>query len=549
MSNYKQSHYAPLALVEVCAKSKQKASSVVVKNNDKKFLQTGRRNPDLASVGGFFRSRGVSTNDVEILLQAINSTIAEPLDEYEVSKIGQSVGSYAVTPDAFTHDSFAALYASEYNNELLYCIGRGFYHYQDDRWVLDREELIATHKARLLSEQIKTQIVSMKNDLDSEKYQKLLKAVTKTKNAGFLSQSLSLVKSDPTIHLEFCKFDQDIHLINLKNGTMNLNTGKLQGFNPADYLTYKLDITYDNQAKCPNFEKFLSEILPAEKYSFILRVIAYALTGTGKEQLFFILHGRGKNGKSTLLDIIDFIFGSLLVNIQPQSLNSKLDGQIRNDLAGLAGKNFMVTSETNAGSILDAPLLKQITGHDKITARFLYKEFFSFTPRCVPFIVTNHLPIIDGSDYAMERRICLLSFDTVIAQADLGLIHKLKSESSGIFNLIIIALKEYQKGGLQIPQCVLQRTKAFIERSNLMKGFFSDELEISLDEKDYLTAEHLYRMYVTWAEKNGYKPMTMNPFKEGFEKETGIEQGRKAGYRYWPRLRRKQISYVGLPEL
>jgi putative DNA primase/helicase len=247
--------------------------------------------------------------------------------------------------------------------------------------------------------------------------------------------------------------------------------------------------------------------------------------------MFFILQGNGKNGKSTLLNAVADVFDGMGVNVQPETLNGKMDGNIRNDLARLAGKRLLMTSETKGGTILDAPLMKQITGGDMLTARKLYHEPFEFKPVCVPIIVTNFLPVVDGSDFAMERRVCVITFDTKIANADTKLQTKLKEEKSGIFNLLLDGLKDYQSNGLDIPASVAAKTKKFTEGSNLIKDFILECLEV--DNNRGVRASELYQSYSRWTTENGCRPMSMPQFKTTFERETGIEQERTSGGKVW----------------
>jgi putative DNA primase/helicase len=290
------------------------------------------------------------------------------------------------------------------------------------------------------------------------------------------------------------------------------------------------------------FRKFLADILPEDVGFFMLRSLGYGLLGHAREHKLFILQGTGRNGKSTLLEIMTALFGALMVTIQPESLNGRMEGAIRNDLARLAGKRFMITSETKAGTVLDAPLVKQITGLDTLTARFLHKEFFEFQPCAVPFIVTNYLPVVDGSDFAMASRLLVIGFDTVIASPDNQLPEKLKAEASGILNLVLAGMKDYQANGLMIPASVAERSKTFIERSNLLKGFLDDMFEVA--DGGSVMANSVYRRYEDWCKDNGYRSMSSNQFKDAFERTTGIAQERNNQGRYWPNMRLKGGSFT-----
>ena len=138
-----------------------------------------------------------------------------------------------------------------------------------------------------------------------------------------------------------------------------------------------------------------------------------------------------------------------------------------------------------------------------MTARFLHKEFFEFQATAVPFIITNYLPVVDGGDSAMKRRLCVIGFDTVVEKPDLQLSDKLLAEKSGILNLILDGLVDYTANRLAIPTSVLERTEAFVERSNLLKGFFDDTFDYGEADGKPLSASWVYGRYKDWCRDNG----------------------------------------------
>ena len=529
----------PLAFLEDC-----NSKSRVTKANDTSGspMAVGSRNSTLASQAGLMRRQGASEDEIFAGLLAMNNLFPEPLGEEEVRNIARSIARYDVQPNLFTHDRFASYLAKRLVSTVMYCEGYGLLVYRDGWWQSDNEGLRVTHLIRQVVDEVHAQAMAFKDKMSDKDFNKLMKNAAKLENAGFQRESLKLMKSDPSLLVKFSDLNADKHRINLANGTLDLRTRTLHEFNPTDKLSHKLDVEYDAKADCPVFRQFLADVLPGELAPFMLRIIGYAMLGHGREQKFFILHGTGKNGKSTLLEVVTALFKELTATVQPESLNGAMAGAIRNDLARIAGKRLMITSETRSGTVLDAPLIKQITGLDTLTARFLHKEFFEFQATAVPFIITNYLPVVDGGDSAMKRRLCVIGFDTVVEKPDLQLSDKLLAEKSGILNLILDGLVDYTANGLAIPTSVLERTEAFVERSNLLKGFFDDTFEYGEADGKPLSASLVYSFYTTWCKNNGYKPMSMNMFKDAFERTTGLSQERNNQGRYWPNIRMRIIK-------
>ena len=528
---------APQWLIEACL-NQSKAQRSHSSHPTGRLFSNGRRNADMASIAGFLNKKGATPEQVGASLHALNDGVLhEPLDEKEVANIAASINRYdskiLFAKDTYTHLGFSKLIAERFKDKVLHCVGHGFYHYDGERWIYDTNDYKSMSICKSLVDEIWTDIEVLDEKTFPEEVIRRIKGQALIlKSTPFINSSLKLVKSDASLDIKMEDFDSNKNLLNLKNGTFDLGTGVLKPHNPDDKMTHLLDFEYDAKAKSPIFSKFMADILPEDKVKFLLRIFGYALTGTGNEQMFFILQGGGKNGKSTFLNAMEEIFGGMSVNIQPETLNGKMDGSIRNDLARLAGKRLLTTSETKSGTILDAPLMKQITGQDTLTARMLYKEPFEFKPICVPVIVTNFLPVVDGSDYAMERRVCVITFDKKIANADTHLQNKLKEEKSGIFNLLLDGLKDYQShGGLAIPASVEEKTKKFTESSNLIRDFIQECLKEDNDRS--VGANDLYREYSRWTTDSGCKPMSMPVFKTTFERETGIEQERNSGGKIW----------------
>jgi putative DNA primase/helicase len=167
--------------------------------------------------------------------------------------------------------------------------------------------------------------------------------------------------------------------------------------------------------------------------------IRWALTGDTSEQCMFILFGSGANGKSTFLNTIMYLLGDYAIATPTETFMWKTGDQITNDIARLRGTRFVTTTEAEQGRRLSEPLIKQITGNDRMTTRFLYGEFFNFVPTFKIFMATNHKPVIKGTDHGIWRRIKLIPFTTRIEEEkqDKHLEEKLRAEASGILNWML----------------------------------------------------------------------------------------------------------------
>lgn len=280
------------------------------------------------------------------------------------------------------------------------------------------------------------------------------------------------------------RFDAKDDLFNLTNKTMNLEPGddgliRSTPHSSDDLITKISRVSFNGRAECPLWEKFLDDIFLGNKdmIEFMQRVIGYSLTASTKEQCLFILYGCGRNGKSIFTDTIAHMLGDYAVNCPTNALIKKnYSGGIPNDVAALKGARFVTATESNQNVTLDEALIKQLTGSDKITARFLHKEFFEFRPTFKIFIATNHKPNIRGTDNGIWRRIRMIPFDLRITDEndDRSLGRKLRAELPGIFVWAVKGYKKWLKDGLRTPKVIFDATCNYQDEEDDLGQFIKD---------------------------------------------------------------------------
>ena len=223
--------------------------------------------------------------------------------------------------------------------------------------------------------------------------------------------------------------------------------------------------------RCPNWLKFLDTVTGGDVslQSYIQRVVGYALTGSVREEVMFVLYGTGNNGKSTFRETVHSLLGDdyALAADAGLLIERKTPGGATPELARLKGRRLVSINETSENDHLNEARVKFITSQDKITARNLYQGFFDFDPSHKTFLTTNHKPIIRGTDIGIWRRIHLLPFTVAIppekVEKDFRE-RRLMPELSGILNWALAGLAAYLKQGLNPPETVLASTERLSPR-------------------------------------------------------------------------------------
>lgn len=368
-----------------------------------------------------------------------------------------------------------------------------------------------------------------------------------------LNNMVSLAQNSKRIVVKPDELDCDDYLFNLRNGTYNLKTLQLDEHNRTNFITRLADYEYDERAQCPMFKKYLNRIFRSrsdkdDMIAFLQRAVGYTLTGATGEQCLFLLYGSGANGKSVFLDVLNALLGEYGTVTQSKTFTTER-GEISNDIAALAGKRMVYASENSSDTHLDESIIKQLTGGENISARFLHQEFFTFKPRFKIWWAFNHPPAITDMTNSIWRRIKIVPFNEVLPESewDKKLAEKLiAQELPGIFNWAIEGLKDYYRlGSLTPPKVIAEATQQYKEEQDILHEFIEDYCELPKTDELFgkafeERAGDLFTAYKTWNTYNGdEKPMSSTKFgklmhDKGFQRDRRKDGKWYIGIRFKP---------------
>jgi putative DNA primase/helicase len=430
--------------------------------------------------------------------------------------------------------SNAQRFVADHGTTTRYCTAKDKWLVWDNtRWRWDDTESVVALAQQTVAEMV-TEAMTVKN------YQQKLSDAKHAIYSGHharINAMLSLARPYLAVRVE--DLDSDRMLFNVANGTLDLRTGELRPHDPTQLITKVSAVDYDPHAECPAWIKFLDDITAGDLglIAYLQRAIGYTLTGDTCEHVFFMLYGSGTNGKSTFIEAIRNVFGdyaktsAFTTFMQQQSPSAP-----RNDLAALAGARLVTASESDDGNIVAEAFLKQVTGGDKVTARFLRQEHFEFTPHFKLWLCTNHKPNIRGTDNGIWRRIKPIPFAVKIAdeKIDRGLPERLGAEAAGILAWAVEGLKEYRARGLDEPACIKDATNEYRGDEDPVGKFLLTQCTMRPLAKVKSLA--LYDAFKKWAGNNGERMIDQRRFSRSLT-ERGMKSTRVTAGVFWKDIR------------
>jgi putative DNA primase/helicase len=450
-------------------------------------------------------------------------------------------------PDSFlmTDSGNAELIAAKFRDRLRFDHRRGrWLVWMHNKWVEDCDGEVCRLAKAAARDRLAAAAKIKHDDPRKEHIQWALQSESRYR----LQAALDLAKCTPPVSDAGANWDTDRFLLGVRNGAVDLRTGQLRSVSPADRITIYSDSLFDPAAVCPRFESFLGEVFlhDADVIAFIQRAIGYCLTGAVTEQCLFLCYGHGENGKSTFLETIRSILGGYAHDLPFSAFELAGRSAISNDLAGLVSKRFVTASETNESIRLNEGRVKALTGGDRCTARFLYKEYFSFDPTAKFWLAFNHKPQVTDDSHGFWRRVRLIPFLAQFSgsECDKGLVTKLKAETSGVLAWAVKGCLLWQQQGLGLPNSIDLATKTYREESDPLVEFLDERYDICEDA--FVESSVLRRDYENWAAENGDKPLNNRALSSRL-RARGLVNDRLGHnrVRVWKGLRPKAAPQMG----
>jgi putative DNA primase/helicase len=348
-------------------------------------------------------------------------------------------------------------------------------------------------------------------------------------SAKTVAAVVTLARADRRIAATFDQWDADPWLINTPDGGVDLRLGVKRPHRPEDYMTKMTAVWL--RGDCPLFLKFLDRIMGGDQelIPYLQRLFGYCTTGDTSEQAIFFNHGDGQNGKGVLMSTVSGILGDYCHATPIETFTETKNDRHPTELARLHRIRLVTATETEAGRYWAESRLKEVTGGEKIPARFMHKDFFEYLPNFKPIISGNYKPRLRSVGVAMRRRVNLIPFAVTIPddEKDTQLAEKLKAEWPGILQWMIDGCLSWQERGLDPPKAVTTATDA--DQDSL--SFWLEEC-CERDPNAWTRTTALFASWKAWAEKAGVRHGDIASFGEALKADGFVWRHKKTANGY-----------------
>jgi len=296
-----------------------------------------------------------------------------------------------------------------------------------------------------------------------------------------------------------------LNLINLRNGILDIETGELLPHDPQLWFTSVIDVAYNPNAKCPNFTRFLSEVLPPEAHLTIQELFGYVLYRGNHARRAFLFIGSGGNGKSLLLDILTRWIGE--ENVSNKSLQDLEFNRF--SVARLLGKHLNVSADLPQTPLNKSEVFRALTGGDFLEAERKHRDSFSFQPYCKLVFSTNKLPPVKEDEVdAFFKRWVIIEFpyqfeDDPAKRKKILAECTTDEEKSGILNWALEGLRRLLKTGKFTADegDSAKIRDRWMRETNPAYDFLTTYVE--RDPTGAIMKKNLWMRYLAWREEQG----------------------------------------------
>ncbi|MFC9057820.1 phage/plasmid primase, P4 family [Streptomyces sp. NPDC057074] len=431
-------------------------------------------------------------------------------------------------PESLTDRGLAELFARTYADRYRHVPGLGWYRWDTTRWQMDEEDTVLWAAGDLVES------LALSDPLDRHSDAVLQTHRRRALSTTGINAMLAQARSAPGMVLNAARLDADPYALCTPDGIVDLRTGLIEPPDPNKDLHSRRTAIAPRRTATPRWDRFLADTFGdddtgAGTVDFLQLLLGYSVTGDVGGQILPFLFGSGRNGKSVLLDVLLKLLGDYADAAPPGFLMARPYEGHPADLAELHGRRIVVCSEVKPGDRFDEARVKLLTGGDRIKARRMRQDFFSFEPTHKLWLLGNHRPEVGTGGFAFWRRMRLIPFERVVPDhrkidnlADI----LVTEEGPGILAWLITGARRYLRGDRDLtgPERVRVATAAYAETEDHTGRFVAEAC--ALDPALRAEQTGLHEAYRAWCRNEGVQPLSSRALAARIRETVGLASPR-----------------------
>ncbi|MDX3370178.1 phage/plasmid primase, P4 family [Streptomyces sp. ME02-6987-2C] len=424
------------------------------------------------------------------------------------------VTAAGLLPDTLSDRGNAKLFVKLYGNDYRHVPGIGWYRWNTTRWQVDEDDTVLWAAGDL------AESIAVHDPRGVFTTQALQQHRRRALSTTGINAMLAQAKSAPGMVLNAALLDADPYALCTPDGIVDLRTGLIRKPDPDKDFHSRSTTVGPQSAPTLRWERFLTDTFgedteDRDMIDYLQLLLGYSITGDVGGQVLPFLFGSGKNGKSVLLDVLMKLLGDYADAAPPGFLMARPYEGHPTDLAELHGRRVIVCSEVKPGDKFDEARVKLLTGGDRIKARRMRQDFFSFEPTHKLWLLGNHRPEVGTGGFAFWRRMRLIPFERVVSDdrkidnlADI----LVTEEGPGILGWLVHGARRYLAGARDLagPERVRIATTAYAETEDHTGRFYEECCVLGPNLRAEQTA--LYTVYRAWCQNEGAPAMSSRAF-------------------------------------
>ena len=309
-------------------------------------------------------------------------------------------------------------------------------------------------------------------------------------------------------------FDIDPWLLTVRNGTLDLRTGRLREHDRSDMLTRMIDFPYEPAAGAPRFTRFLDEVMDGDRemITFLRRWCGYCLTADTTEHVIVFFTGTGRNGKGALIRLLQHVMGAFIATAPEGLLTVTKFERHPAELEVLRGRRLVIASEFPKVCSFSEARVKQLTGGDTVAARGMRENFTELRPTAKIIVQANHKPRVTDDSVAFWERMRIVEFPvSFLGREDRGLDDVLQGEAVGVLSWLVAGCLEWRRERLPRLAKVEAATASYRLQEDVVGRWELDRVERQEAMSD-VPASVLWADFERWIKEEGERPMSQTTF-------------------------------------